>query len=150
MRTKLRRSLPPRSPRPRHDPPLPRSQLARSAVCGGGDCGTVGVGVVVRKTDGTLHLYAQRSWHYPAGVAGTREALEALREAIDSALKEGWAELHAFTSDGEGYETYVAVVDAEQERRLLLPYTDEFAEDTREGVIGAEAIAVAAMKAAAR
>lgn len=49
------------------------------------------------------HVYGQFAWHSPACIRGTKEALSALRDALDQALKEGKAEVGMCATDGEGY-----------------------------------------------
>lgn len=100
---------------------------------------------LMKRTDGTLHIYAQDIWHFPAGIAGSREALTALRDALDEALRDGWSCLDAFTNDGEGYSTYIAVADEATEPKLRLPYTDECAWDHREDAVDPEDIIEAAL-----
>lgn len=52
----------------------------------------------------TLHIYAQSCWHDEAWIAGNREGLTRLRDAIDKALLDGKGNSdHVFTTDGEGY-----------------------------------------------
>lgn len=99
---------------------------------------------LARRTDGTLHIYAQDCWHFPAGIAATRDALEALRDAIDEALRDGWSCLDAFTNDGEGYSTYIAIADEQAEPLLYLPYTNEMAAENHSmGKLMPESIAEA-------
>lgn len=52
-----------------------------------------------------LHIYGQHFYHTPATVRGNRQALEALRDAINAALeaKSGQARASVFAADGEGY-----------------------------------------------
>ncbi len=71
-----------------------------------------------------LHVYAQPVQHEPAEIRGTREALTAMRDAIDAALAGGVGTASAFASDGEGFAVNVQRVEV---LSLLgpLPYTDE-------------------------
>jgi len=71
-----------------------------------------------------LHIYAQHSEHSPAEIKGTREALTALRDAIDRALcdKNGEAEAEAITADGEGYGIEIRRVPRSFLQRCRLPY----------------------------
>lgn len=74
-----------------------------------------------------LHCYAQSHWHTEAYISGGRDALLALRGAIDKALADGKAKCDVFASDGEGYTLFVvAMSDADAERQVV-PYTDEIA-----------------------
>jgi len=58
-----------------------------------------------------LNIYGQEFWHSEAKIAGNKEALKALREAIDRAIKNDKSVLGAgekvdealFANDGEGY-----------------------------------------------
>ncbi len=71
-----------------------------------------------------LHVYPQRHAHHPAEIRGTREALVALREAIDLALDRpnGAADAVAFARDGEGYSIEVRRVPRDALHRSRLPY----------------------------
>lgn len=72
-----------------------------------------------------LHVYAQESWHSPAQIMGHRDALKALRDAIDRALQTGMeASSEAMTNDGEGYHVIINIRDGEGLARLQLPYYD--------------------------
>ena len=59
-----------------------------------------------------LNIYGQEYWHTEAKIVGSKEALEALKEAIDRAIKNSKSVLGGgitidkalFASDGEGYE----------------------------------------------
>lgn len=94
-----------------------------------------------------LHIYAQQAWHDPAFVIGNREALICLRDAINSALKNGLDDQsnnlgqEYFTSDGEGYPVIVLV--EENNKKWIdyaVPYTKDFAEEkfNHEGIISPE------------
>lgn len=76
----------------------------------------------------TLHIYAQKRWHDESYIAGTREALHALRNAIDCALnKNATATAESFCCDGEGYKIHVIPVTEDQAYVMPVPYTDELA-----------------------
>jgi hypothetical protein len=61
-----------------------------------------------------LHVHAQYTYHADAGIVGTPQALTALRDAINYALKFREAEIRTFASDGEGYTlTVQRVTDQE-------------------------------------
>jgi len=76
----------------------------------------------------TLHIYAQKVWHDEAYIAGTRDALHALRDAIDRALiRNAPAVAEAFCCDGEGYRIHVVPTTEEQADAMPVPYTDECA-----------------------
>src|SRR5579884_1485756 len=74
-----------------------------------------------------LHVYAQDVWHDEARIVGTREALIALREAIDRALAEGKAEAEAIAGDGEGYGVEIACASRQTVQDAPLPYTKRYA-----------------------
>lgn len=71
-----------------------------------------------------MHVYAQSHEHAPAEIRGTREALVALRDAIDRALKHpnGEAECAAFACDGEGYGIEIRRVPRSTLQGSRLPY----------------------------
>lgn len=71
-----------------------------------------------------LHIYAQHSEHSPAEIRGNREALTALRNAIDRALagKNGESETKGITADGEGYSVEIRRVPRSSLQRSRLPY----------------------------
>jgi hypothetical protein len=50
-----------------------------------------------------LHITSQFHEHGEAYLTGTTEGLEALRDAIDAALKTGDATAEVYATDGEGY-----------------------------------------------
>jgi len=56
-----------------------------------------------------LNIYGQEAWHTDAKIVGSKAALEALKKAIDIAIKSGFATISPppdndlFASDGEGY-----------------------------------------------
>lgn len=78
--------------------------------------------------DSDLHIYAQAHSHQDAYIVGNREALIALKEAIEMVLiskKDGVFGMDAFTSDGEGYK--IIVVETDDMEHMVLPYTgDDF------------------------
>ncbi len=73
-----------------------------------------------------LHIHAQSHEHSQATIIGTREALIAMRDAIDRALadKNGEAEMKAMVGDGEGYGVYFHCVPRRAMLDGRLPYTD--------------------------
>jgi len=84
-----------------------------------------------------LHIYAQEWEHQKAYIVGSEDALNSLRDAIHTALREHTSESRViFAADGEGYRVhFIALEDGQQWNRLALPYTDETARDTRENTI---------------
>lgn len=78
---------------------------------------------------GTLHIYAQGSFHERAYIVGTPEALEALRGAIDLALSKGKGTSASFVNDGEGFDTVVIQVDPETAKKLAVPYSNDYASE---------------------
>lgn len=83
-----------------------------------------------------LHVYAQPWEHGESWIVGERKALEALRDAIDSALRDGavpgTSAATGYASDGEGYRVLVMRVDGEVWRDMLRPYTEDSARDNRD------------------
>lgn len=86
-----------------------------------------------------LHLHAQGGHHEEAHIVGNRRGLRALRDAISRALGTGESECDQFTADGEGYSVFVRLDDAaphdDDARQWALPYTQEYAAETREDAI---------------
>jgi hypothetical protein len=75
-----------------------------------------------------LHIYAQHMWHSPASIAGTREALTGLRDAIDRCLHSGMdTEAKGITSDGEGYGVIISIRSMKALETEPLPYTAPYA-----------------------
>lgn len=78
---------------------------------------------------GTLHIYSQSMWHDDAWIAGTSEALAALRDALTAAIESGGGACKSFTGDGEGFSAIVVRVDDGAVPMLRAPYTDDVASD---------------------
>ena len=79
-----------------------------------------------------LHIYGQETWHGPAFLVGSRDALEALQEAIQEALAADAgiaATPSLFPSDDEGYQ--VVVVRMEDPDRFALLANHYTAEPAR-------------------
>ncbi len=81
-----------------------------------------------------LHVYSSHAHHDDAFIIGNRDALAALRDAIDSALEGGIAKTDAFICDGEGFSTYVVAVDEQMGNKLSTPYTADYLTQ-RDGVV---------------
>lgn len=80
-----------------------------------------------RRTN-VLHVYGQEAWHGESMVAGDREALGQLRDAVERALQDGEASFSSFASADDKFEVVVRLAeDAEFLRALPLPYRAEFA-----------------------
>jgi hypothetical protein len=75
-----------------------------------------------------LHLYAQHSYHQESLIVGNREGLLELRKLIDKALAQGTSVSGSlFSSDDEGYELYVGMVnDEDLFKSFEMPYTAQF------------------------
>jgi hypothetical protein len=78
-----------------------------------------------------LHVYGQDAWHDTVWIAGTEDALIALRDAISNVLAEKLPDtVSTRCADGEGYQaTVVLAKSAEIASRLLLPYKADYAAD---------------------
>ena len=74
-----------------------------------------------------LHIYPQAFWHDNAVVLGNRSALERLLNTVQKALDIGEAFTEVMTTDGEGYNVYVKVLndpwDGEKWTTVSLPYS---------------------------
>jgi hypothetical protein len=77
-----------------------------------------------------LHVYAQHSNHSEARIAGTKDELVALREAITKALQLGDSVFQAFCVDGEGYDLHIHCVD--DATILPVPYTADYMQASEE------------------
>lgn len=93
-----------------------------------------------------LHVYGQCAWHDPVMLIATRETLQGLRDACDRLLgacpRGPEAAPHteivdAMTSDGEWFHVLLARLDDDWQsgrwQKMTMPYTDEIAEDKRDG-----------------
>lgn len=89
-----------------------------------------------RGTPDVLHCYAQSQWHDDAYISGGRVALQALRDAIDIALRDGIGEVETFTSDGEGYSLFVVAMTEQDALRQAVPYSDALLFPFRLGSFG--------------
>ena len=86
---------------------------------------------------GYLHIWGQASEHDDATIIGSEKALKALRDAIDAAIERTVAGAGTvFAGDGEGYYVTVVCLDAPRVwRRLAVPYTAEYSQETRDGAL---------------
>lgn len=76
-------------------------------------------------SDDTLHIYAQAYQHQEAWVVGTKDALTALRDALNVALASGDpTAMTAFTNDGEGYKVILWPVSEGKVQDFRTPYVD--------------------------
>jgi len=72
-----------------------------------------------------LHIYGQTYPHDHAFLVGNKEALKALREAIDAALNNQAGGTTVFATDGEGYDVKVYCEEEEEYwGKSKLPYND--------------------------
>ena len=76
-----------------------------------------------------LHVHGQYAYHDGAKLVGTREALTALRDAIDRALadKNGESEMGAIAGDGEGHGIEIRRVPRSAVQNSPVPYTADYA-----------------------
>ena len=56
-----------------------------------------------------LKVFSPQIWHDSGYVVGNRAGLEALRDAVDEALKNGAGSGEVFETDGEGYYVMAAL-----------------------------------------
>lgn len=82
-----------------------------------------------------LHIYSQEIWHDSAHIVGTKDALIALRDAIDLALKENKSMFESFTNDGEGFPVIINLLDEKTLAKLSVPYIDEIAKEKNKNAI---------------
>jgi hypothetical protein len=85
-----------------------------------------------------LQVYGQGAWHDDVYIVGNREALEALRDAINTAIDTGQGETACFVSDGEGFTTAIlrddTVFGNPEWYKYPVPYSDNIAKEKREEV----------------
>ena len=74
-----------------------------------------------------LHIFGQEFWHNEAFLIGNRNALLALKKAIDKALENKISKPVFMQNDGEGY--FAIVVCAEDLDKLKTAYSAEEALD---------------------
>ena len=72
-----------------------------------------------------LHLYPGETYHAEGYVAGNRDGLIKLRDAIDRAITLGKGAAPVSINDGEGYTCFVLCVPNEEADNLIVPYTAE-------------------------
>jgi hypothetical protein len=83
-----------------------------------------------------VHLWSPMSFHEPQWVVGNKAGLQALRDAIDIALKtHGSACAEVFTNDGEGYDLGVHCIADSDIDNLAVPYTESYAKEHREHAV---------------
>ena len=80
-----------------------------------------------------LHIYSQYAHHCEAIIVGDREALIALRDALNQALTQGAGTSAAFTNDGEGYFACVRIASAGEMQTLTMPYTADYCQNNGNG-----------------
>lgn len=85
-----------------------------------------------------LHVYAASSFHESVFVSGNRAGLEVLKAAVERALAgeaPGQEAPVCFHNDGEGSPLIVEAFEQEVAEKLILPYTEDYARDQREGAV---------------
>lgn len=86
-----------------------------------------------------LHVYAQQAPHDEAFIVGNREALLALRRAINAALASGQGKADASVADGEGFSIHVILQEGDiyspEWLMVAVPYTGDWAAEHREGAV---------------
>lgn len=74
-------------------------------------------------TDAFLHIHAQHCQHDEAFIIGNRDALIALRTAIDNVLTHNTPQIvDAFVSDGEGFEAHIVLRTDTEMSTEVVPY----------------------------
>lgn len=75
------------------------------------------------KEERILNVYGQEAWHTEARIVASRDALEALKKAIDRAIYYGYAEMRGdignplYSSDGEGYDLQITCLGGWNDKR---------------------------------
>lgn len=82
-----------------------------------------------------LHVYGPGAWHDDSNLIGDREALTKLRDAINVALEKGQSTMLSFTTDGEGYNLNICLMEQKNLDKMALPYIEEIASDHKENVV---------------
>ena len=83
-----------------------------------------------------LHICGPHSWHSEACIAGDKEALQRLVNAINKAILVGTGRSQSSVNDGDGLDVYVLRIDNQQTlNRLALPYTDDTAKEKDKSAI---------------
>jgi len=86
------------------------------------------------KDEPLIHLWPGASFHEDGYIVANRTGLKYLLHVVETALKTSKSvRIEAMTGDGEGYTLHI--IPSEEEIRLALPYTDDYAEESRENAI---------------
>jgi hypothetical protein len=83
-------------------------------------------------SDSLLHIFGPEAHHDESFIAGNREALVALRNAVELALISGVSTLSGYVNDGEGFELYVMCASDKEMDNLAVPYSTDYARENRE------------------
>jgi hypothetical protein len=81
---------------------------------------------------GIMHVFGQDAWHQEVVIAGSRERLLALRQAIDDALEHKFGACTSYVNDGEGYATIVCIPSDVELEALGVPYSADYALERRD------------------
>lgn len=79
---------------------------------------------------GILHIHGQYAHHTDAYIVGTRDALLALKTAINAALNNDVGSANSYCSDGEGFSIYVIEISEESMKRAAVPYSADYAAES--------------------
>jgi hypothetical protein len=76
----------------------------------------------------TLQIYSQAGWHDNAIILGDIIALQRLKTMIDVAIEHKQSVCTTFSSDGEGYDLTIGLVENPEDWNYILDqYTEEYA-----------------------
>lgn len=82
-----------------------------------------------------LHIYGQEAFHDDVYIAGNREGMDLLCNAILRSMNGALSGAEVSVCDGEWYTITVRVYSNEDAEKLAVPYTEDFAKERREAAI---------------
>jgi hypothetical protein len=80
-----------------------------------------------------IKIFGANAWHDNVSIIGNKEALEKLKQLIDSALEHGFSKDEFMESDGEGFNIEIAInnhlFDSDEWIKFPVHYIDEMASE---------------------